>query len=109
MNIWSIEYWHEDENDDSTIETFFDSLSVEQYKSVAKELKLLEMCGNLLRLPHSRALGNGLFELRERNYGFRIYYTFLKNKIIVLLNAGDKSSQEKDVRIAYKRILKLKM
>ena len=58
-------------------------------------MKLLELCGNLLKLPHSRSLKKGLFELRERKYGFRIYYTFLPNKIILMLYAGNKKSQDK--------------
>jgi len=103
---WSLEYWC-DSKGESPIEQWFDSLSKEQFKSVAKELKLLELCGNMLKLPHSRSLKKGLFELRERKYGFRIYYTFLKNKIILMMHAGDKKTQAKDIDIARERLNQL--
>ncbi|MEM9243600.1 MAG: type II toxin-antitoxin system RelE/ParE family toxin [Pseudomonadota bacterium] len=60
-------------------------------------MKLLELCGNNLRLPHSRSLGQGLFELRERRYGLRVYYTYAKTGDIVLLHSGDKNNQPKDI------------
>ena len=80
-----------------SVESWLDSLSREQLKSVAKELLLLELSGSLLRLPHSRSLGSGLFELRERRFGFRVYYGFAGERKIVLLQAGDKSTQERDI------------
>ena len=64
------------------------------------------MAYNRLRLPHSRPLGQGMFELRERGYGYRIYYTF-RREVIVLLTAGDKGTQAKDIRIARARMLEL--
>jgi putative addiction module killer protein len=100
---WEIIYWSTDQ-DKSTIEEWFDSLTKEQFKSIAKEMKLLELSGNLLKLPHSRSLKKGLFELRERKYGFRIYYAFLHNKVIILLHAGDKKSQDRDIDIARGRL-----
>lgn len=70
-------------------------------------MKLLEWCGNLLKLPHSRSLKKGIFELRERTYGFRIYYAFLPNKIIIMLHAGNNKTQDKDIEIARGRLAKL--
>lgn len=87
---WDIRYLE-------SVESWLEKLSKEQVKAVAKELKLLELSGNQLRLPHSRSLGHGLFELRERKYGFRLYYTFGKDKSVWLIHAGDKDSQEKDI------------
>lgn len=107
-NNWTIEYWHPDNAQKlSSVEYFLDQLTDEQFKSIAKELKLLELCGNNLKLPHSKSLGKCLFELRERKFGFRIYYSFIKNRIIVLLNAGDKSSQNKDIKLARERLTRL--
>ncbi len=104
--VWKIEYWYS-KNGKNSFEDWLDSLTHEQVKAVAKELKLLECCGSELRLPHSRALGRGLFELRERKFGYRIYYTFVVNKVIVLLQGGDKSSQQRDIRIAQRRLVEL--
>lgn len=100
---WEVMYWSTDQGK-NTIEQWFDTLTHEQFKSIAKEMKLLELCGNLLKLPHSRSLKKGLFELRERKYGFRVYYAFLKNKIIILLHAGDKKTQDRDIEIARGRL-----
>ena len=83
-----------------SVENWLNLLDKKQFKSVARELKLLELSGNELRLPHSKSLGDGLFELRERNYGFRIYYTFDKEAMVLLLHAGDKSSQVRDIKRA---------
>lgn len=82
------------------MESWLDRLTKLQLKSVAKELKLLEECGNELRLPHSRSLGDGLFELRERRFGLRVYYCFKPQRSILILFAGDKSSQIKDIKKA---------
>ena len=70
---WKIEYWC-NEKGKSTVEDWLDSLTNEQLKSVAKEVKMLELCGNSLKMPHSRSLKDKLFELRERQYGLRIYF-----------------------------------
>ena len=103
LSKWEVVYWSADQGK-STIEEWFDALTHEQFKSIAKEIKLLELCGNLLKLPHSRSLKKGLFELRERKYGLRVYYAFLRNKIIILLHAGDKKTQNRDIDIARGRL-----
>lgn len=88
-----------------TLEKWMSQLNKIQLKSLAKELKLLELCGNKIKLPHSKSIGSGLFELRERKFGLRIYYTYSNGNIIVLLHAGNKKSQDKDKKIA-KKLLK---
>ncbi len=55
-----------------------------------------------------KPLEGGVFELREMRFGYRIYYCFSKGKVIVLLIAGDKSTQKKDIKIAKERVLKWK-
>ena len=46
-------------------------------------------------------LKDGLFEMRLRDGpGYRIYYTKMGNAVYLLLVAGDKSSQEKDIERA---------
>lgn len=47
-------------------------------------LKLLQERGNLLRMPHSKSLGDGLFELRGNQV--RIFYTFRPGRRITLLD-----------------------
>lgn len=105
--FWKLRYWIGQNKVDS-LSLWFDSLTKEQFKSVTKELKLLERCGNILRMPHSQALGQGLFELRERTFGLRIYYSFSTNHTIILLKGGNKSTQEKDIKIARLHLAVLK-
>ncbi len=48
-------------------------------------LRLVRERGNKLGMPHSEALGKGLFELRGKQ-GVRIYYTFRPGRRVVLLD-----------------------
>ena len=105
MGIWTIDYWTT-ASGKSPVEKWLDKLTKDQLKSVAKEIELLGEIGNDLKLPHSRPLNEGLFELRERRYGYRIYYYFKDKNLIILLAAGDKDTQEKDIKIARQRMLK---
>lgn len=52
-----------------------------------------------------KSLDGGLFELRI-NYGagYRIYFVYKGNTIIVLLGGGDKSTQQKDINKARKEL-----
>lgn len=79
------------------VEVWLENLDKQQLKSVAKEIRLLELCGNGLKLPHSKALDGGIFELREHRYG---YYRFLKDNHLILLAAGNKKTQHKDIETA---------
>jgi len=65
---------------------------------------MLKKAGNELKMPHSRPLGDGLFELRDRKYGYRLYYGFVGNHLIIVLAAGDKKSQNNDIKVAYERL-----
>ncbi|MDR0449294.1 MAG: type II toxin-antitoxin system RelE/ParE family toxin [Rickettsiales bacterium] len=49
----------------------------------------------------SKAIGDGVSELRiDYGPGYRIYYAMRGRKIVILLCAGDKSDQKKDIRKA---------
>jgi phage-related protein len=65
--------------------------------------------GPSLRLPHSRALGDGLFELRPRGRSGigRSFYCFLQGKRVVVLHAFIKKSQQtpdNELKMARKRL-----
>ena len=97
---WIIKYWPESKD----VERWFKKLTCDQADCVAKELLFLERNGHELKLPHSKALGKRLFELREHRYGYRIYYTFYEDQIIILLAAGDKSTQKNNIKTARDRL-----
>ena len=57
----------------------------------------------------SKKLNAELSELRFKiGSGYRIYYTEFENYIVVLLSAGDKSSQQKDIKNANNYLQDLK-
>jgi phage-related protein len=78
----------------------------------ARLVELLMEHGPNLRLPHSRSMGEGLFELRPRGRtGIgRAMYCFLVGKRVVVVHAFIKKTQQtpdKDLKIARKRAKEL--
>lgn len=72
-------------------------------------IELLMAHGSNLRLPHSRAFGDGLFELRPRGRSGigRTFYCFISGKRIVILHAFIKKSQQTpdhELKLARKRM-----
>jgi len=55
-------------------------------------VKLLEEQGSQLRRPQSGALGDGLFELRGKQV--RLFYVFLRGRLIVLLDGEIKKRDD---------------
>ena len=48
-----------------------------------------------------KKIDNEIFELRLKfGSGYRIYYTEIDNVIVLLINVGDKSTQNKDIQKA---------
>lgn len=70
------------------VETFIDSLSPKMQGKALHSLVLLSEYGNTLREPHSKSLGDGLFELRIKFASdiTRIFYFFVVNNRIILTN-----------------------
>jgi phage-related protein len=67
-------------------EAFVEQLPEAARAEVAALLAALKERGNLLRPPHSKALGDGLFELRSVKHAVRVFYMFLPAQQIVLLD-----------------------
>jgi putative addiction module killer protein len=71
---------------------------------ILARLKRVEL-GNL---GDHKAVGNGVSELKvDCGPGYRIYFAKKDKVIILLLNGGDKSTQAKDIKIAYQMLKKL--
>jgi hypothetical protein len=68
----------------SHFRTFAASLTPEDRIKVAALVRRLAEEGNMLGLPHSKALGDNLFELRAKSGG-RVFYTFRAGRRIILL------------------------
>jgi len=75
----------------------------------ARIVELLMEFGPNLRMPHSRAMGGGLFELRFRGReGIgRVFYCFVIGQRVVILHAFVKKTPdtpEQELKIARKRM-----
>lgn len=56
-----------------------------------------------------KQIGSNLYELRFTfGKGYRIYYTIYGKTVVLLLNAGDKSKQAKDIKIAKEYLREIK-
>lgn len=89
-----------------------ESWPVDVLADYARLAELLMEHGPNLRLPHSRAFGDGLFELRPKGRSGigRAFYCFLLNRRIVVLHAFIKKTQQtpdKELAIARKRLKEL--
>lgn len=101
--IYTIEYFHARVK--AEIESWPDGILADY----ARMMELLMEFWPNLRMPHSRAMGGGLFELRPRGReGIgQAFYCFVISQRVVILHAFVKKTQdtrEQDLRIARKRM-----
>ena len=72
------------------------------YNIIVNRLKRIEETGNF---GDCKSIGNGIFEIRiQYGCGYRIYYTFENNELVILLCGGDKSTQQDDIIKAKKMV-----
>ncbi len=100
---YSIEYFH------ARVKANIEAWPVGMLADFARIAELLMEFGPNLRMPHSRAMGGGLFELRPRGReGIgRVFYCFVIGRRVVILHAFVKKTQEtpeQELRIARKRM-----
>jgi putative addiction module killer protein len=56
-----------------------------------------------------KSVGEGVLEMRlHHGPGFRVYFTWMGQEIVILLAGGDKSSQTKDIETAQQLARQLK-
>ena len=104
---FQIEYFH------PRVLAEIESWPVDVLADYARLAELLSEHGPSLRLPHSRAFGDGLFELRPRGHSGigRALYCFLLGKRVVVVHAFIKKSQKTpaaDLNTAKARLKQLK-
>ena len=92
--MWSVELEPE-------VEQWMSELSAHDFASVLPHVERLAERGNLLRMPASRALGDGLFELRfdVLRVTWRITYFFAAGRRIVLLTVFHKQRQNERAEV----------
>ena len=103
---FEVEYFHE------RVLAEIESWPVDVLADYTRLVELLIEYGPSLRLPHSRSLGEGLFELRPRSRtGIgRAFYCFMVGKRVTVLHAFIKKTQhtpDRELRLARKRIKEL--
>ncbi|MBC5768148.1 type II toxin-antitoxin system RelE/ParE family toxin [Ramlibacter albus] len=103
---FEIEYYHE------RVLAGIEAWPVDVLADYARVVELLVEHGPDLRLPHSRAFGDGLFELRARGRSGigRAFYCFVLGRRIVILHGFIKKSQEtpaRELKLARKRLKEL--
>ena len=107
MKKWIIDYYSE------KVQNWISKMPVGIRAAYARLTDLLEEFGMDLRLPHSRAMGEGLFELRPKGKEgiARVFYCTLIGKRIVILHGFIKKTQEtprKELEIAIQRMKEVK-
>ena len=100
---YSVEYFH------PRVRAEIEGWPVGILADYARMVELLMEFGPSLRMPHSRAMGRGLFELRPRGReGIgRALYCFVTGRRVVVLHAFVKKTRAtpaRDLAIARKRI-----
>jgi phage-related protein len=93
--VWIIEYY-ETEQGEKPAYNFIEELPLKLKAKVAMEISLLEEFGTQIKMPYSRAMQDGIFELRIKlsNNTARIFYFFIVNKKIILTNGFMKKTQK---------------
>lgn len=82
-------------------------LDDQSLNQIDKLLMMLRHEKKDLGMPYTRHLGGGLFELRDQRQkgpGYRLYYHWQGDLIVILVIGGVKSSQDNDIRIARQRM-----
>jgi putative addiction module killer protein len=105
MTTFEMKFWINSRGQ-CPVEEWLESLDKIHKKRMFALLRMLGEIGRELHLPHCRALGGGLYELRDpgRGPGYRIYYCFEGESLIILLASGKKTSQERDIKTALTRM-----
>jgi putative addiction module killer protein len=96
MDSFSIEIY-ENENGSCPYDDWIDSLDKKTAARIEVKVRRFKS-GNF---GDHKMVGEGVFESRIFfGPGYRIYFSKVGNKVILLLSGGDKSSQAKDIRKA---------
>ena len=103
---YTVEYFH------PRVLSEIESWPVDVLADYARLVELLAEHGPNLRLPHSRSMGEGLFELRPhgRSGIGRAMYCFLVGRRVVVVHAFIKKTQQtpdRDLKLARKRVKEL--
>lgn len=91
----SVDFYYK-KNGECPVQEYLDSLSPKLRAKTLRTIMLLEEFGTELRLPYSRVIGDGIFELRSivRNDVTRVLYFFMEGNVAILTNGFTKKTQK---------------
>lgn len=101
--MWSIQYFN------ARVQQQIENWPVGIYADFLRLIDLMERYGADLRMPHSRAMGHGLFELRckgAEGIG-RAFYCTVVGREVVILHSFIKKTQDtpdRELTLARKRL-----
>ncbi len=102
---------YETSRGEQPVDEFIKKQQPQGRSKIAHNVRLLRQYGNMLGMPHSKALREGLYELRIRGKEeLRIFYCFTQQKTIYLLHAFKKQKQQtppKELELALSRMKEL--
>ena len=101
--MWRVHYFNQ------KVKTEIEAWPVGIYADFLRLVQLMERYGADLRMPHSRAMGQGLFELRCRGgEGIgRVFYCTMSGREITILHSFTKKTQEtpeREITMARRRL-----
>jgi len=102
---WAIEEYRT-ASGGNRVRTFLESLEKRDLADALALIKLAEERGNQLREPHSKALGEGLYELRGKQV--RLFYTFAPGRRMITLLNGIIKKQDRIPESALAQARRLK-
>lgn len=93
--MFEIRFYETEDNRKPAVD-FINAMDVKMKIKTLQEIELLKEFGNQLREPYSKALRDGLFELRvqQGNNIVRVFYFFFVGKQIILTNGFIKKTQK---------------
>jgi phage-related protein len=95
LENFDIDFYKSD-NGDCPIEEYLNSVDVKMRAKIAWTIGLLEENGNMLGMPYSEHLEDGIFELRTKISSniSRVLYFFYVGKKIILTNGFTKKTNK---------------
>lgn len=100
--------FYQEDNGDFPVVDFMNEQSVKLRARIVRTIELLEADGHMLRMPNSKPLEDGIFELRDHDEekNSRVLYFFFDGNEAVLTNGFIKKTQKtprKEIALAKKR------
>jgi phage-related protein len=107
MNNWTISFYINNRGDE-LVQDFIRNQDEQTQSKITRNIDLVSKYGPNLGMPHSRYMGNGIYELRIRgNNEVRIFYiSIIMNREVMFIHVFKKRTQKtppKELKIAISR------